>query len=78
MTTQAVTAKVIGARLRTARFAANLSVPELSELAGLSHTTIYRVERGCDDTEAPRGPNMATLRKLADALDADVTTWLAA
>jgi transcriptional regulator with XRE-family HTH domain len=52
----------IGARLRAARHAANLTQLQLGELVGRDHRTIHRWEY------AQRVPNLEDLLLLADAL----------
>lgn len=49
-------------RLRTLREAANLSVAELAERAGLHRVHVHQLEAG------KRAPSWATVCRLADAL----------
>ena len=57
---------ISGDRLRKVRDKRLLSQRELAERAGLSPTTILKLESGRVDEPHPR-----TIRKLADALDVD-------
>lgn len=60
----------IGERLLVARKAARLSLRELAERAGVSHTAINKYERGLDI------PSSGVLLALADALDRRVDFFL--
>lgn len=60
--TQTYAALRTAARLRTAREIKGLSVAELATAAGVTKTTVYRIEAG---THAPQ---MSTARALAAAL----------
>lgn len=53
---------VFGQRLRELRESANLSRPELAELAGINRSQIARLEDGESD------PGLSTVFQLADAL----------
>jgi len=57
---------ISGDRLRKVRDERLLSQRELAERAGLSPTTIQKLESGRVDEPHPR-----TIRKLADALEVD-------
>ena len=58
--------RINGDRLRKVRDMRLLSQRELAERAGLSPTTILKLESGRVDEPHPR-----TIRKLADALEVD-------
>jgi transcriptional regulator with XRE-family HTH domain len=58
--------RISGDRLRKVRDMRLLSQRELAERAGLSPTTIHKLESGRVDEPHPR-----TIRKLADALEVD-------
>jgi transcriptional regulator with XRE-family HTH domain len=58
--------RISGDRLRKVRDMRLLSQRELAERAGLSPTTILKLESGRVDEPHPR-----TIRKLADALEVD-------
>ena len=58
--------RISGDRLRKVRDKRLLSQRELAERAGLSPTTILKLESGRVDEPHPR-----TIRKLADALEVD-------
>jgi transcriptional regulator with XRE-family HTH domain len=58
--------RISGVRLRKVRDRRLLSQRELAERAGLSPTTILKLESGRVDEPHPR-----TIRKLADALEVD-------
>ena len=58
--------RISGDRLRKVRGKRLLSQRELAERAGLSPTTILKLESGRVDEPHPR-----TIRKLADALEVD-------
>ena len=58
--------RISGHRLRKVRDKRLLSQRELAERAGLSPTTILKLESGRVDEPQPR-----TIRKLADALEVD-------
>jgi len=58
--------RINGDRLRKVRDRRLLSQRELAERAGLSPTTILKLESGRVDEPHPR-----TIRKLADALEVD-------
>jgi transcriptional regulator with XRE-family HTH domain len=58
--------RISGDRLRKVRDRRLLSQRELAERAGLSPTTILKLESGRVDEPHPR-----TIRKLADALEVD-------
>ena len=58
--------RISGDRLREVRDKRLLSQRELAERAGLSPTTILKLESGRVDEPHPR-----TIRKLADALEVD-------
>ena len=58
--------RISGDRLRKVRNKRLLSQRELAERAGLSPTTILKLESGRVDEPHPR-----TIRKLADALEVD-------
>jgi transcriptional regulator with XRE-family HTH domain len=58
--------RIRGDRLRKVRDMRLLSQRELAERAGLSPTTILKLESGRVDEPHPR-----TIRKLADALEVD-------
>jgi transcriptional regulator with XRE-family HTH domain len=59
-------ARISGDRLRKVRDKRLLSQRELAERAGLSPTTILKLESGRVDEPHPR-----TIRKLAEALEVD-------
>ena len=61
-----VVVRISGDRLRKVRDMRLLSQRELAERAGLSPTTILKLESGRVDEPHPR-----TIRKLADALEVD-------
>jgi transcriptional regulator with XRE-family HTH domain len=56
-----------GALIRRARIERGMSQAELAKLAGVPYSTLRALERG-----GPRGPQMATLRKLATALGVSI------
>lgn len=60
-------------RLRAARIAAGMSVPELATVSGVMSTTIYRIESG-----QHANPQMRTVRALARALKVPVDRLVAA
>lgn len=55
--------KAFGLNVKLARVKAGLTQEELAERAGMHRTTIGQLERG------QRGLNVASLGRLADALD---------
>jgi transcriptional regulator with XRE-family HTH domain len=57
-------------RVRAARKLRGLSVAELADAAGLTKTTVYRIEAG------QHLPQMRTARRLADALGVAVESLL--
>lgn len=57
--------------LLTLRLAKRLSVAEFADAAGVSESAVYRLEQGLRTK-----PRMATVRRLADALDVDVEALL--
>lgn len=61
---------LVGKRVRQFRKAKGLTQQQLGQLAGLYHTTISELERG--DTE----PHIATLQRIASALNISVTQLL--
>ena len=63
--------RISGEKLRKVRDERLLSQRELAEKAGLSPTTILKLEAGRVDDPHPR-----TIRKLAQALDVDPTILL--
>lgn len=67
----ATPAQRIGRAINRKRNDAGLSVVELAARVGTSHTTIYRLEAG-GRGRAPRGPQMSTLRRIADELGTTV------
>jgi transcriptional regulator with XRE-family HTH domain len=60
----------LGSRVRTTRMRRVLDQQRLAELAGVSNVTVSRIENGYY-----AHPRMATVRKLAIALDVD-PAWL--
>jgi len=56
-----------GENLRSARMGSAISMAELGRLSGLSHSEVSRLEAGI------REPRLATVLKLARALDTEVT-----
>lgn len=54
------------ARIRRKRIEAGLSQPALAKKAGVSKSTVYRIEEGLVPAQAP------TLRRLADALGCEI------
>jgi transcriptional regulator with XRE-family HTH domain len=63
--------KLVGAKLRQARETKILSHRELAIKAGLSPTTVLKLENAEISTPHPR-----TIRKLADALEIDARDLL--
>lgn len=61
--------ETIGARVRDTRHAQELTREQLAARAGVTHSTVYRIERGTNR------PNLDTLFKLAGALGVD-PKWL--
>jgi transcriptional regulator with XRE-family HTH domain len=59
-------------RIWRKRFEAGLSQPALAEKAGVSRSTVYRVENGLSPATA------VTLRKLADALGCEIADLMPA
>jgi len=64
--------KVVGQKLKKAREAKILSHRELALAAGLSPTTVLKLENAEESTPHPR-----TIRKLAEALGVDARELLA-
>jgi transcriptional regulator with XRE-family HTH domain len=60
----------IGKNLRDARFRAGLTQEELAKKAGVTQTTITRIERDAVQ------PEVTTVRKLAAALDVSIAGLL--
>lgn len=57
-----------GERIRARRIERELSIEQLAVSAGISSSTVSRIERG-----APHQPGLTVLRKIAQELDLDVT-----
>ncbi|MDP8928572.1 MAG: helix-turn-helix domain-containing protein [Actinomycetota bacterium] len=62
----AVADEELGQRLRELRLQAGLTQAELAARVGISQPNVARLESGINP------PNLSTLRKIADALSADV------
>jgi transcriptional regulator with XRE-family HTH domain len=60
----------IGEKLKEARTKRLLTQEELAEKAGVSAATVVNIERNNQE------PHFRTIRKLANALDVDPTTFL--
>ncbi len=63
---EAVADEELGRRLRELRLQAGLTQAELAARVGISQPNVARLESGVNP------PNLSTLRKIADALSADV------
>lgn len=63
---EAVADEELGGRLRELRLEAGLTQAELAARVGISQPNVARLESGVNP------PNLSTLRKIADALSADV------
>ncbi len=63
---EAVADEELGQRLRELRLQAGLTQAELAARVGISQPNVARLESGINP------PNLSTLRKIADALSADV------
>jgi transcriptional regulator with XRE-family HTH domain len=60
----------IGEKLKEARTKRLLTQEELAEKAGVSAATVVNIERNNQE------PHFRTIRRLANALDVDATTFL--
>lgn len=63
-------ARAIGERVRAARQATGISMEDLSALAGLSTTSVGKIERGA------QSPTAETLVRLAAALEVDPGSFI--
>jgi transcriptional regulator with XRE-family HTH domain len=61
----------IGERIAYLRNLRGIQGPELAELSKVSRSTVYQIEKGV------KSPTVATLEKLAKALDVDVAVLFA-
>jgi len=62
--------KQVGSKIRTARCKHKLSLPQLSELCGLSRSNICDIELG------KKNPHLLTLVAIADVFNMDVKEFL--
>lgn len=74
MKTRQPTGSVIGARVRRRRLARRISQTDLADLAGISRQELCRFELG----RYPRGPQIATLQRIALAVGCDLSELLGA
>jgi transcriptional regulator with XRE-family HTH domain len=63
----------IGSRIRSLRLERGLTLPQLSEKAGVSIGLLSQLENANDDTA---NPNLQTLRKIANALGVTIADLL--
>jgi transcriptional regulator with XRE-family HTH domain len=61
----------LGARLRTARLEAGLTVRELARLAGMNHSYLVKLE-----TDQKDNPSAEKLQRLAEVLEIDASEML--
>jgi len=62
--------RTLGQRIHIRRIELNLSQLELADMAGISPSNLCKIERG------QHGPALATLMKLAPALQVDIAELL--
>lgn len=74
MRTRKPTGPAIGARVRRRRLARRISQTDLADLAGISRQELCRFELG----RYPRGPQIATLQRIALAVGCDLASLLGA
>lgn len=60
--------KTVGMNVKIARVKKNMTIQELAEKAGMSVTTISRLERGIGNAR------MFSINKIAEVLEVDVKT----
>ena len=65
----------IGPRLKSLRLQRGLTLPQLSDKAGVSVGLLSQLENAADDTA---NPNLQTLRKIANALSATIADLIGA
>lgn len=63
----------LGTRIKTIRLERGLTLPQLSELAGVSIGLLSQLENANDDTA---NPNLQNLRKIANALKVTIADLL--
>lgn len=61
----------VGARIRALRTEKEMTLPALAELAGISKGLLFKIE-----TDAGSNPSIATLHKVAEALDTTIADLL--
>lgn len=61
----------IGERINVLRRSLNLTQEELSRMAGISYVSLVKIEQG-----KTKHPNFQTMCKIAEALNADLRTFI--